>query len=86
MTLTTIHRGIEFVGSEKDIVALRAWYESLGDSDVKASVAKIKCREFRPCEQTNFRVIVLCKHPFLDQTREIESATDRAMTSGRIER
>jgi hypothetical protein len=74
MTLTTIHRGIEFVGSEKDIVALRAWYENLGDGDVKASVAKIKCREFRPYEQANFRVIVLCKHPFLDQTREIESA------------
>jgi hypothetical protein len=74
MTLTTVHRGVEFIGTEKDIVALRAWYENLGDNDVKASVTKIKCREFRPYEQMNFRVTVLCKHPFLDQTREIESA------------
>ena len=74
LMISTIHRGIEFIGAEKDIVALSAWYENLRDSEVKASITKIKCREYRPYDQANFRVIVLCGHPFLDQTREIESA------------
>jgi hypothetical protein len=54
MILTTTYRGIEFIGAEKDHALLHEWYGQLQDSEVKASITKIKWREFRPYDQAIF--------------------------------
>jgi hypothetical protein len=74
MTNTSIYRDIEFIGSQEVHATLHEWYENLPENEVKTSITKVKCREFRPYDPTNFRVIVLCKHPFAEKTCEIERA------------
>ncbi len=66
---------IQFLGDEKDQSILREWYDTLGQSAVKSSIQKIKRREFRPYDDNNFRLIVLCKHPFSGLTSVIEDAS-----------
>lgn len=74
MTHTSTHRGVEFLGDQQDHALLHEWFDRLAASEVKASAIKIKCREFRPYDPANFRIIILCNHPFEDQTRKIETA------------
>jgi len=89
MSSLTTHHGIDFIGAAVDHMILHQWYDNLPDSEIKSSIAKIKCREFRTTDRASFRVIVLCEHPFMEQSREIENAkrsdddarTDRALNA-----
>ena len=74
MTHSSIHRGVEFLGDQQVYPLLHEWYDSLSTSEVKLSVLKIKYREVRSHDQTSYCIIVLCKHPFEDETRKIETA------------
>lgn len=74
MIHTTIYRDIEFIGSQEVHATLHEWYDGLLENEVKTSITKVKCREFRPYDPASFRVIVLCNHPFSEKTRDIERA------------
>jgi hypothetical protein len=68
MTHQSIHRGIEFASGPEHLSELRAWYDNLPDSEVKASITKVECREDRPCDEESLRVVVVCDHPFSSRT------------------
>jgi hypothetical protein len=76
MTHRSIHRGVEFISKIKDQHSLQAWYDHLPENQVKASIKKIKCAEYRPYDQASFRVIVLCRHPLFDRLHGSESNPD----------
>ena len=59
------HSGVEFFSERADQLDLHAWYDGLPTGEVKEAIVKIKCREYRPYDQASFRLIVLCRHPFL---------------------
>jgi hypothetical protein len=67
MTHKWIHQGVEFISEVVDQEDLRAWYDRLPLNEIKASITKVKCREYRPYDQAGFRLIVLCHHPFSEQ-------------------
>lgn len=67
---------VEFLGAECDQPLLREWYASLNESEVKASIRKTRIREFRPHDRDNFRLIVLCNHPFRALAKVIKEATE----------
>jgi len=72
--ITSVRDPVEFLGDQKDRAALQEWYETLNQSAVKTSVQTVKCREFRPYNCGNFRLIVLCNHPFGDLSSELDKA------------
>ncbi len=71
---TTNYKDIEFIGTKNHHAILHEWYDSLAENEVKTLVRKIKYREFRPYDPTSFQLVILCDHPFVEESLVIEQA------------
>ena len=76
MTHSSIYQGVEFICEATEKRHLHAWYDQLSPSEVKASIIKVKCREYRPYDQASFRLTVLCAQPFSEPVRINQSRED----------
>ncbi|HEV3272322.1 MAG TPA: hypothetical protein VGZ93_09100 [Candidatus Methylacidiphilales bacterium] len=84
---TTDYKDVEFIGAKNRHAALYEWYDGLSDNEVKVSITKIKCRELMSSVPTALQLIVMCNHPFSEETLAIhrakesrnETAVDRAL-------
>lgn len=70
----TNYKDIEFIGTKGHHPILHEWYDNLAENEVKASVRKIKYREFKPYDSDSFQLVILCAHPFADESTAVERA------------
>ena len=68
------YKSMEIEAPEKRYLPLlQEWFDELPEGPVKAAIRAIRWREFQP-QNTGFRLIVLCPHPFREDVTALEEA------------
>jgi hypothetical protein len=63
------YKSVQIIAPERRYLALvQAWFDGLGEGDVKEAIRQIRWREMRP-QLSSFRLIVVCRHPYADDVK-----------------